>query len=101
MTQRSSRQPSTEFPTHIHYNGGLHANLYHHSHKNVAEPYWPCMPLKSQHNKADSNCFTTAIVLSIPICNPEGSIMPYQYILQLHDSTTITKTLSETDEIAD
>ena len=29
-----SRLPCTEFPAQIHYDGGLHANIYRHSHKN-------------------------------------------------------------------
>ena len=83
------------------YDGGLHANLYRHSHENVPEPYPPGMPLKLQRNDDNNDDFTTVIVSSIPIRDPTGSVLPYQYMLQLHDGTTTTKTLSEMDEIAD
>ena len=38
---------------------------------------------------------------SIPIRDAAGDTVPGQYLLQLHDGTTITKSLVEMDEIAD
>ena len=49
----------------------------------------------------DEDDCTTAIVSSIPICDGDGNTVPSQYLLQLHNGTTITKTLVEMDEIAD
>ena len=96
-----SRLPCNEFPSQIHYDGGLYADLYRHSHKNVPEPYPPGMPLKIPSGKDPAEDYTTAIVSSIPIRDSEGATVPSQYLLQLHDGTTLTKTLSEMDEIAD
>ena len=94
-----SRLPCTDFPSQIHYDGGLHANLYHHSHKNTPEQYLPGMSLKIPSNK-DDNYYTTDIVSSIPIRNPSGNTVPFQYPLQLHDGSTFTNTLTEMDAIA-
>lgn len=58
------------------------------------------MPLKIQHSDNDGNDITTAIVLSIPVHDPACSVMPYQCMMQLHDGTTITKTLLVMDKIA-
>ena len=96
-----SRLPCTEFPAQIHYDGGLHADLYRHSHRNVPEPYPPGTPLKIPGTDDDNDACTTAIVSSIPIRDGDGNTVPGQYLLQLHDGTTVTKTLVEMDEIAD
>ena len=45
--------------------------------------------------------FTTAMVSSIPMREPNGDVDPGKYLLQRHDGTTLTKTLMEMDEIAD
>ena len=79
---------------------GLHADLYHHSHKNTPEPYPPGMSLKIPSNEDDDDNYTTAIVSSIPIRNPSGNTVPCQYLLQLHDGSTFTKILTEMDVIA-
>ena len=96
-----SRSPCSEFPLQIHYHGGLYADLYRHSHKNVPKPYPPGTPFKIPSPETDEEDFQTAIVASIPIRDHEGSHVPGRYLLQLHDGTTIPKTLSELDEIAD
>ena len=90
-----SRLPCTKFPSQIHCDGGLHADLYRHSHKNTPEPYLPGMSLKIPSNKDDNNNFTTAIVSSIPIRNPTRNTVPWQCILQLHGGSTVTKTLTK------
>ena len=36
-----SRLPCNKFPSRIHYDGGVVADVYRHSHKNVPEPYPP------------------------------------------------------------
>ena len=79
-----SRLPCTNFPSHIHYDRGFLAGLYHHSHKNTLEPYLPSMPLKipSNDNYNDDN-YTTAIVLSIPIPDPSRNTVPCQYLLKM------------------
>ena len=59
------------------------------------------MPLKIPINKDDNGDYTTAIVSSIPIREPSVNTVPYQYLLQLHDGSTFTKTLTEMDVIAD
>ena len=59
------------------------------------------MPLKLQRNDDNDDDFTTTIVSSIPDCDPADSVLPHQCMLQLHDGTTITRTLSEMDEITD
>ena len=59
------------------------------------------MPLKIPSTKNDDDDYTTAIVSSISICDPSGNTIPYQYLLQLHDSSIFTKTLTEMDVIAD
>ena len=38
---------------------------------------------------------------SIPICDGGGNNVPRQYLLQIHDGTTTTKTLVEMDGITD
>ena len=59
------------------------------------------MPLKIPSNKDDNGDYTTAIVSSIPIREPSVNTVPYQYLLQLHDGSTFTKTLTEMDVISD
>ena len=44
--------------------------------------------------------YTTAIILSIHIRDPSGNTIPCQYLLQLHDGSTFTKTLTKIDAIA-
>ena len=99
------RLPCTEFPSQIHYDGGLHADLNRHSHKNTSEPYPPGMPLKTpsneDNNNNNENNYTTAIFSFIPIRDLLDNTVPCQFILQLHDSSTFTKTLTKMDAIAD
>ena len=97
-----SCHPCTKFPSQIHYDGGLHAELYHHSlTKNTPELYLLGMPLKTPINKYDGNNYTTDIVVSTPIHYLEGNTMPYQYLIQIHDGSTFTKSLTKMDVIAD
>ena len=86
--------PCTKLPSHIHYDRGLHADLYHHSHKNTPELYPLGMPLKIPSNEDDDKNYTTDIVSSIPIRDPSGNTVPCQYLLQLHDGSTFTKALT-------
>ena len=59
------------------------------------------MTIKLPNHDEDSADYTTAIVSSIPIRDPEGDMAPNQYLLQHHDGSTITKTLVEMDELVD
>ena len=70
------------------------ADLYRHSHKNVPKPYPPDMILKLPSQDKDSADYTTAIVSSIPIRDPEGDMVLNQYLLRHHDGSTITKTMA-------
>ena len=96
-----SRLPCTEFPSRINYDGGLRAELYRHSHRNVPEPYPPGTPFKIMAADGNDDECTTAIVSSILIRDGKGNALPGQYLLQLSDGTTTTKTLAEMDKIAD
>ena len=96
-----SRLPCTEFPSRINYDGGLRAELYRHSHRNVPEPYPSGTQFKIPAADGNHDECTTAIVSPIPIRDGKGNALPGQYLLQLHDGTTMTKTLAEMDEIAD
>ena len=68
--------PRTRFPAQIHYDGSLHANLYRHSHKNVPEPYPLSTPLKILGMDNDEYKCTTASMLSIPIHDDNGNVVP-------------------------
>ena len=57
------------------------------------------MPIKISSNKDNDN-YTMDIVSYISIRDPSGNTVPYQYLLQLHDGTIFTKTLTEMDVIA-
>ena len=94
------RLPCTDFPSQIHYDGGLHADLYRHINKNTPDPYPPSMPLKIPSNEENNNNYTTATALFIPIRDPSGNIVTCQYILQIYDGSIFTKTLTEMDVIA-
>ena len=59
------------------------------------------MTIKLSSHVEDAAYYTTAIVSSIPIRDPEGDIVPNQYLLQHHDGFTITKTLVEMDELVE
>ena len=52
------------------------------------------MLLKIPSNKDEDDNYTTAIVSSIPIQDPSGNNVPFQYLLQLQDGSTFTKTLT-------
>ena len=95
------RLPCTDFPSQIHYDGGLHADLYRHIHKNTPDPYPPSIPLKIPSNKDNNNNYTTATVSSIPIRDLPGNTVTCKYLLHLHDVYTFTKTLTKMDAIAD
>ena len=59
------------------------------------------MPLKIPSNEDDNENYTTAIVSSIPIRDPSGNTVPCQYLLQIHNGYTFTKTLTKLDAISD
>ena len=59
------------------------------------------MTIKLPSHDEDAADYTTTIVSSIPIRDPEGDVVPNQYLLQHHDGSTITKTLVEMDELVD
>ena len=93
-----SRLPGNEWPSRIHYDGGLFADLYRDGHTNVPEPYPPGLPLKIA---LEDGSITTAIVSSIPIRDANGDVIPDEYQLTCPDGSLIRKTLEEMDILAD
>ena len=59
------------------------------------------MTIKLPSHDEDSAHYTAAIVSSILIRDPEGNIVPNQYLRQHHDGSTITKTLVDMDDLVD
>ena len=92
--------PSTEFPGKIRYDGGIYADLYRDTQRDVSEPYPPGTTFKLAPSE-DSTDYTTAIVSSIPIRTKDGLPDPDKYLLTCPDGTQLTKTLDEMDAIAD
>ena len=94
-----SRLPRNKFPSRIHYDGGLVADIYRHSHNNITEPYCPGMPIRLLSHDNNLADYTTTIISSIPIRTAKDNTVHITYLLQHHAISTITNTLMEMNKL--
>ena len=93
--------PCNILPSQILYNGGCTWTSLATATGTTPNCTISSVLLELPSKDDDPADYTTDIVSSIPIRNFDGKTVPNQYLFQIHDRYTFTKTLDKMDNIAD